>query len=79
MQLKATVKNAKDLRGSQIREEEVCACESVCVCVCVCVFALVHAVEIQTEICFKEDMSGLIGKSELESKFISPSPFGRSI
>ena len=38
-----------------------------------------HAVEIQTEIHFRENMSGLIGESELESKFISLSPFGRSI
>lgn len=42
-----------------------------------CVHA--HAVEIQTEIHFKENMSGLIGESELESKFIPPSPSGRSI
>lgn len=42
-----------------------------------CVHA--HAVEIQTEIHFKGNMSDLIGESELESNFISPSPFGRSI
>ena len=68
MQLKATMKNAKDLRGSQIREEEVC----VCVCMSACSGN-------SNRNMFRENMSGLIGESEFESKFISPSPFGRSI